>query len=170
MQPFLRIWVGPAAAARSFGVGEIILAGVWINSLASIPFAQLQGQARPQVVATFHLIELVPFLAVLWIGIRAFGLGGAAGAWTLRVTIDAMLLFWAAGYGWALTRALSLPFLLVAGSCASALLIPVASPLGWVIGLVLCLLSIGWALSFESPARAQAMRLVHRFGHAVRRP
>jgi hypothetical protein len=32
---------------------------------------------------------------VAWILVSHFGIAGAAGAWTLRVTLDALLLFWA---------------------------------------------------------------------------
>jgi O-antigen/teichoic acid export membrane protein len=42
------------------------------------------------------MIELPVYIIVAWILINNFGIIGAAGAWTLRVAIDALLLFWAA--------------------------------------------------------------------------
>ena len=169
MRPFLALWVGADTADRSFGIGEVLLLGVWMNSLASVPYAQLQGQSRPQVVAKFHVLELVPFLAILWIGLRVFGLDGAAGAWSLRVTVDAFLLFWAAGYGWPLMRALLFPFSLIVGSCVLAFLSPLPSLAGWAVGAVACALSIIWSISFESPARVQAVGLWRFLQKAVRR-
>ena len=39
----------------------------WINGLAFIAFTLLQGQGWPDVIGELHVIELVPFLAILWI-------------------------------------------------------------------------------------------------------
>lgn len=89
---FMRLWVGASFAQRAAPIGVILLAGIWINSLAIIPFEHLQAMNRPDLTAKFHAIEMVPFLVVLWIGVHAFGLIGAAWAWSLRVTFDAVLL------------------------------------------------------------------------------
>lgn len=95
LQPFLALWISPAFAGKSAPVGEIILLGIWINGLAFFPLALLQAQGRPDLVAKFHLLELLPFLIILWLGMKWFGLEGAAWAWTIRVAVDALLLFWA---------------------------------------------------------------------------
>jgi len=97
MKPFLNVWVGPEFAKASASVGEVLLIGVWVNNLAWIPLTMLQAQGRPEVVAKFHVIELLPFIIALWIGIAIAGLQGAAWAWVVRVTVDAILLFSAAG-------------------------------------------------------------------------
>jgi O-antigen/teichoic acid export membrane protein len=89
---FMRYWVGISFAQRAAPIGTVLLAGIWINSLAIIPFEHLQAVNRPDLTAKFHILEMVPFLAVLWIGVHYFGLIGAAWAWTLRVTFDALLL------------------------------------------------------------------------------
>ena len=46
--------------------------------------------------AKLHLLELVPFLAVLWLGIEVAGVAGAAAAWSGRVILDTILLMIAA--------------------------------------------------------------------------
>jgi O-antigen/teichoic acid export membrane protein len=99
---FMKLWVGTAFAVNAVPVGMILLIGIWANGLAYIPYGHLQASNRPDVTAKFHLAELVPFLAVLWIGLHYFGLEGAAWAWTLRATVDAILLFAIAGQlqGW----------------------------------------------------------------------
>jgi O-antigen/teichoic acid export membrane protein len=89
---FMRHWVGISFAQRAAPIGIVLLAGIWINSLAIIPFEHLQAINRPDLTAKFHALEIVPFLAVLWAGVHYFGLIGAAWAWTLRVTFDALLL------------------------------------------------------------------------------
>ena len=99
---FMRLWVGRSFAEHAASVGVILFAGVWINGLAFIPYEHLQATERPDVVAKFHAAELLPFLGLLWLGVHYFGLMGAAWAWTIRVAVDAMLLFAVAGHlpGW----------------------------------------------------------------------
>jgi O-antigen/teichoic acid export membrane protein len=97
MKPFLIVWIGAGFAEVAAPVGEILLIGVWVNNLAWVPAVMLQGQGRPAVVAKFHILELIPYVAILWIGITWAGLPGAAWAWVLRVAIDALLMFWASG-------------------------------------------------------------------------
>jgi hypothetical protein len=57
----------------------------------------LQGQGRPSIVAKLHALELIPYGALLWLGVAWAGLRGAAWAWVLRVAIDALLIFWVSG-------------------------------------------------------------------------
>jgi O-antigen/teichoic acid export membrane protein len=56
----------------------------------------VQGAGRPDKVAKLHLIELPLYLPVLWYLTVQFGIEGAAVSWTLRVAIDAALLYSAA--------------------------------------------------------------------------
>jgi O-antigen/teichoic acid export membrane protein len=92
---FMRYWVGPSFAQHAAPVGIVLWVGIWINGLSYIPYSHLQASGRPDVVAKFHAIELLPFLGLLWLGLHYFGLLGAAYAWSLRVAVDGILLFWA---------------------------------------------------------------------------
>jgi O-antigen/teichoic acid export membrane protein len=94
---FFRLWIGSSAAARCTPAAELLLAGVWINSLAHVPYDLLQSQGRPDLTARFHLLELAPFVGLLWAGIHFAGVTGAALVWVIRVSADATLLFVAAG-------------------------------------------------------------------------
>lgn len=89
----LQEWLGVEFAKSSLGVFRILTVGVLINSLAIIPFNLLQGVGRPDITAKFHLLEFPLYLFLLWLLIRNFGINGAALAWTLRVSLDASLLF-----------------------------------------------------------------------------
>lgn len=89
----LEIWLGTDFALESTVALQILAIGVLINSLAHTPFAFLQGIGRPDLPAKFHLIELPVYFVVAWILVSHFGIAGAAGAWTLRVTLDSLLLF-----------------------------------------------------------------------------
>lgn len=97
MPILMRLWVGANFADHSAPVAMVILLGLWANGLAYIPYTHLQARNKPGVVAKFHMIEVIPFVGVLWFGLHFFGLIGAAWAMTLRVTVDAFLLFMISG-------------------------------------------------------------------------
>lgn len=89
----LRIWLGGDFAANGTLVLQILAVGTLINSLAYVPSFLLQGVHRPDLTAKFHLLELPLYIALLWFLLKRMGIPGAALAWSLRVTIDAILLF-----------------------------------------------------------------------------
>lgn len=97
LRPFFNLWLGPRLAGLSAPVGEIFLIGFWVNSLALVPHCLLQARNRPNVVAKFHALELLPFVGILWLALRYGGIETAAWIWTLRSAIDTALLFWASG-------------------------------------------------------------------------
>ena len=92
-QDILQVWLGADFAAKSTVVLQILALGVLVNSLAHIPFALLQGAGRPDLPAKFHLLQLPIYVGIVWLFINQWGIAGAAGAWTFRVTLDAILLF-----------------------------------------------------------------------------
>ncbi|MBU2754226.1 flippase [Acidithiobacillus sp. CV18-2] len=96
VKPFLILWIGAKLAAEAAPVAQILLLGIWINAIAYMPFAYLQGRGRPDLPARFHLLELAPYGVLLWLGIGWLGIAGAAWVWTLRVTADYFLLVLAA--------------------------------------------------------------------------
>ena len=94
---FFRYWIGADFALLAAPVAQILFLGAWINGLAFIAFTLLQGQGRPDITGKLHMIELVPFLAILWILTSTLGIKGAATAWSLRCAADALALFWVSG-------------------------------------------------------------------------
>ena len=91
----LFLWLGKGFAEQSALTLQILSAGALINSIAHIPYNLIQGIGRPDLTAKFHLIELPFYIFIVWFLILKFGIAGAAAAWTLRVLIDAVLLFFA---------------------------------------------------------------------------
>ena len=89
----LTIWLGADFAEHSFRVLQWLAVGVFLNSLAHVPFALVQGAGRPDLTAKLHLLELPGYLLALVLLIRGFGIEGAAVAWTARVGVDAAVLF-----------------------------------------------------------------------------
>lgn len=116
VEPFLAWWIAPEFAQQSARVGQITLLGFWINGLASIPYAQLQAQGRPSLVAKCHMGEFLPYLGALYIGLSAFGLVGAAAAFSLRVFMDFVLLAGFTGMLRPTLRILLLPSVLLAAA------------------------------------------------------
>ena len=88
----LRLWLGDTFAETSTLTLQILVLGVLINSLASVPFTLVQALGRTDITAKFHLLELPFYLLLLWYGVQAWGIVGAAFAWTTRVSLDGLLL------------------------------------------------------------------------------
>lgn len=115
-RPFLVLWMGQDFALVAAPIAELLLIGGWVNGLAFLPFALLQGQGRPDITAKFHALELIPFVFILWFLAKEFGLIGAAAAWVLRCAADGGFLFATARFQKARLRTLLVPFAFILGS------------------------------------------------------
>jgi O-antigen/teichoic acid export membrane protein len=89
----LHFWLGSDFARNSAPVAEILAVAIFLNSLAQIPFAHVQGAGRPDITAKLHLFELPIYVVMLFFMARSMGITGVALAWLLRVAIDTVLLF-----------------------------------------------------------------------------
>lgn len=88
----MALWLGDGFASHSFRVLQWLAAGVLVNSMAQVPYTFVQGAGRPDWIAKLHLLELPLYLLGLWWMLDVAGIVGAAVAWTIRVTIDALAL------------------------------------------------------------------------------
>lgn len=88
----LTLWLGRDFAQHSARVLQWLAAGVFLNCLAQVPFALVQGVGRPDLTARLHAIELPCYLLTLWWLISAHGIEGAAIAWTARAAFDCLCL------------------------------------------------------------------------------
>jgi O-antigen/teichoic acid export membrane protein len=156
IEPFLAWWISSELAGHSSLVGQILLLGWWVNSFARIPFAQLQARGRPDIVAKCHLAELLPYLALLYLGLHFAGLAGAALAFSLRVTVDYLLLAGFAGTLRASLHQLAAPGVLLAGAAAIAAWSTPGSPTWGILAAVLLGLTLPWAWRQAPPALKQA--------------
>ncbi|MGZ8216727.1 flippase [Methylomagnum sp.] len=95
--PFLTLWVGQDVAERATPLGQIFLVGMWLNGPVFMARVLLQSRGRPDLVAKFQMAEFLPYIAVLWLCLAAWGLTGAALAWALRGLVDTGLMLWMAG-------------------------------------------------------------------------
>ena len=90
--PILTLWLGAKFAAEGTLVLQILTVGVFVTSLAYVPYNLLQGIGRPDLTAKFHLIQVPLHIALAWFLVTRFGLPGAALAWTTRNTLDLLML------------------------------------------------------------------------------
>jgi O-antigen/teichoic acid export membrane protein len=74
-------------------VMAILAVGVFFNALARVPFALLQAEGRADITGRTNLAEILPYLLFLWLACSKFGIEGAAFAWSLRMLVDAIILF-----------------------------------------------------------------------------
>jgi len=89
----LRLWLGANFAAQSALVLQILCVGAFFNCVAFIPFCLLQGLGRPDLTAKFHLLEFPFYVLAMYFLLPRMGIAGAALAYTLRLCVDAFLLF-----------------------------------------------------------------------------
>ena len=88
----LALWLGADFAMHSYRVAQVLLVGTLALAGGALPFALLQGLGRPDIPAKLNLFELPVYGAALYWFIQVYGVTGAAIAWTLRASADAILL------------------------------------------------------------------------------
>jgi O-antigen/teichoic acid export membrane protein len=86
------VWLGSDFAAMSTEVLRWLAAGIFISSLAQLPWGLIQAAGRPDLTAKIHVLELLVYLPALWLMVSRYGIQGAAVTWTARVALDTMLL------------------------------------------------------------------------------
>ncbi len=91
--PFFHLWLGSKVATAAAPIAYILIFGMWVNAFARVPAATLLARGRPNLFALLHLAEVFPYLGLLYICIKWFGVEGAALAWSVRCTADAIALF-----------------------------------------------------------------------------
>jgi O-antigen/teichoic acid export membrane protein len=144
----LRWWLGDEFARYSAPVLQWLAVGVFINSLAQVFATLVQGVGRPDLSAKLHLLELPIYLPVLWWAIHHYGVLGAATAWTGRVALDGVLLFWFSSRfldNTVLLRRLTVGLLVALGALGMPLLVAAIVPRAATVLLVmLVFVSMAW--------------------------
>jgi O-antigen/teichoic acid export membrane protein len=94
---FFRYWIGADFSTVAAPVAQVLFPGIWMSALSLVGFTLLQSQGRADVTGKLNLIEFLPFIGILWSLTVAFGIVGAAAAWTLRCTVDGLAMLWLSG-------------------------------------------------------------------------
>lgn len=171
----LTLWVGAEIAAESTLALQILAVGVLVNSLAFVPHSLIQGIGRADIPAKFHLLELPVQVVLITVFVRAWGVPGAAMAWSARVLLDAALLFGAARHLGAVgVRAMvaakvphTATMLLAFGAVAAAgaaQLPNVWARIGWLALILISTATAGWFYSLGEGDRADVKRLLQAAG------
>lgn len=92
-EPALHWWLGADFATQSATTLQILALGMLINSIALVPSSLLQGIGRPDLTGMFSVVEFLFQVGACWVLVRRFGIAGAALAWTLKASLDALLTF-----------------------------------------------------------------------------
>lgn len=93
----LRLWAGTDIAQNSAVVAKWLAVGVLIHAIAAVPINALQGTGRAGVAAKVQLASLPPYALALPFVTGGFGIVGVAILWTLRIVVEAAILFLVAG-------------------------------------------------------------------------
>lgn len=105
-QGLMLAWMGPSFAEKSTPILWITSAAAFINGLAIIPHTYLLARGKPDLVAKFYLLEALIYVPLSYLLITSLGLIGAALAYLVRISLDALLLIYAAkrllGHSWLL--------------------------------------------------------------------
>ena len=162
-RPFMSLWLGPDFASHAAPVLELLFFGAWFNGIAYIPYAFLQGQSRPDLVAKLHAIEFLPYIALLWVLLHQFGLMGAALAWCIRVAVDATLLLTFARFSLYHLFRLIPGFVLLLASYLITRLTDISAVWSLLLAGLLFLVFSAFAIVFDPTARRILVAFRRRF-------
>jgi len=162
----LHLWLGAEFARESAPIVRWLAVGVLLNCLAYIPYTLVQAVGRPDLTTLLHVIECSLYLPAIWLLTRAEGNVGAAMAWTGRVSLDAVALFWVSRRFLPRTPSRSHLFSVVGTACATMVVGMLLTDLRWKIlflGLVLPLfLAAVWTRALDADDRTILLRLLLR--------
>jgi O-antigen/teichoic acid export membrane protein len=162
----LWLWLGTAFAEGGGMVLRILGVGIFFSCLAFVPGVLLDAIGRPEVTATFSLIQAAVFLPLGALLLVLIGIEGAAIAWAARAATDCAGRFLLAArcYSPAAEAGRALLPLLGAAGAGLALMVPATLPVAAGIGALTlaAVLALGWRIAAEEDRAA----LLRRIGRA----
>ena len=87
------ILIGVNLDNKSIIIGQILCVGVFSNAIASMYFSLIQARGRADITSKIHMFELPLYLIALLFCSEFWGLIGVASAWTSRLILDLILLY-----------------------------------------------------------------------------
>lgn len=84
----LWLWLGPEFAQGGGMVLRILGVGIFFSCIAFVPGVLLEAIGRPEVTATFSILQAAVFLPLGALLLLLIGIEGAAIAWALRAATD----------------------------------------------------------------------------------
>ncbi|HMM81111.1 MAG TPA: oligosaccharide flippase family protein [Pyrinomonadaceae bacterium] len=90
---FFTLWAGPAFGENSTRPLFILLGGLLFLLPAYVPLSLLLSTGKSQLLAKLYWIELLPYLGLLFILTRTFGIEGSASAWAILGAVNGFIYF-----------------------------------------------------------------------------
>ena len=90
----MTLWLDAEFAEKGAGVLQWLAVGIFANAPGQVAFAVIQAAGRPDITAKIHIIEMPIYLLALYFFVQWFGIVGAAMAWTGRLLLDSLILFY----------------------------------------------------------------------------
>jgi O-antigen/teichoic acid export membrane protein len=92
-ETILSLWLGTQASATSFSVIRVLSVGLLPYTVGTLCISLLHAYGKTEITAKLNLIEFPIFIGLIYFFVSSYGVVGAAYAWALRVTLDAVILF-----------------------------------------------------------------------------
>lgn len=87
-------WIGNDFLKESSGVAQVLMLGVWFNSVVAPFNSRFMAQESPKKIVFLFLAEIPIYIAAIYYFVEWFGVLGAAIAWVLRVAFDSLFLLY----------------------------------------------------------------------------
>ena len=168
MEPFLAAWIDADFGARAARTGELLLLGVWINAFAQIPYNLMLARGRPDIVTKLYLLQMLPYLGLLYGSLTLWGATGAAFAWSVRAAVDTIMLFFAAKSCWGELRVILKSGLWIGMASSVIFFLPPDNLTRWLAALILLPLIGLWSWRL-APTRMKQLIPFHYFRYGKAR-
>jgi O-antigen/teichoic acid export membrane protein len=89
--PFLTFWAGPEYGRHSTPALQILLAGCVVDGISYAPRILLAAMGVPDRILRIQAPVLPLYFGTAWYLVGRWGIAGAAAAWTLRASAEALL-------------------------------------------------------------------------------
>ena len=89
----IELWIGEKFAINSSLILQLLSIGILMNSISMIPNNFFQGIGKPKIPSLINLAELPVYVFIMWFSIQSYGIKGAAAAYLVMATIDAVSMY-----------------------------------------------------------------------------
>jgi O-antigen/teichoic acid export membrane protein len=89
----INLWLGKEFANNSSLILQLLAIGILMNSLSLITNNFFQGIGKPRIPTLINLLEFPIYILIMWYLITIYGIQGAAIAFMLMATIDAVMMY-----------------------------------------------------------------------------
>jgi O-antigen/teichoic acid export membrane protein len=89
---FLKVWINAEFAAKASLVAQVLLIGIWADSVSRVTLYANRGTGKNMHVAIIDMLQLPIVTGAIFLGIHYIGVLGVAFAYVFRVYVNYLLL------------------------------------------------------------------------------